>query len=217
MKNILALIGLVLISAACQRNIPQSQTSNSVNQEENINTNPQYLENQEVSSEALIFSPISRAQERVTKKPFGIYITPKTSPVQPEKFSGYHSGTDFEIFPEEADIDVPVLPICEGKLLQKRTATGYGGLVVQACDIDLESITVVYGHIKLSSVSAKVGEVLKPGQQIGVLGKGYSSETSGERKHLHLGIHKGTSVNIRGYVSNKSDLSSWIDFQTYYK
>ena len=215
MKNILVLIGLVLISAACQRNIPQSETPNSstseVNQEESVNTDPQYLENQEVSSEALIFSPISRPQERVTKKPFGIYITPKTSPVQPEKFQGYHTGTDFETFPEEADTDVPILAICTGKLLQKRTATGYGGLLVQACNLDGQAVTVVYGHIKLSSVSAKVGDELKRAEQIAVLGKGYSSETSGERKHLHLGIHNGTSIVILGYVQSQSALSAWKD------
>jgi hypothetical protein len=30
------------------------------------------------------------------KKPFGIYITPENSPVQPENFTGYHTGIDVE-------------------------------------------------------------------------------------------------------------------------
>src|SRR4030067_1140465 len=42
--------------------------------------------------------PINRADERVTKKPFGIFITPQNSPIQPEKFSGFHTGADFENF-----------------------------------------------------------------------------------------------------------------------
>ncbi|PIX90274.1 MAG: hypothetical protein COZ29_00885, partial [Candidatus Moranbacteria bacterium CG_4_10_14_3_um_filter_45_9] len=53
-------------------------------------------------------APLDRASERVTKKPFGILIKKATSPVQQERFSGYHTGTDFETFPDESDIDVSV-------------------------------------------------------------------------------------------------------------
>lgn len=215
MKNILKLLVtffvISLMAVSCSKVRFQLVNPN----ESTLPTQTTSTENQDSAPEALIVPPTSRAKERITKKPFGIYITPKTSPVQPEKFSGYHTGTDFEAFPEEANTDVPVMAICEGKLLQKRTATGYGGLVVQACDVDGESITVVYGHVRLSSVTAKVGDVLKRGGQIAMLGKGYSSETSGERKHLHLGIHKGTSVVILGYVKNQSALSSWLDIKPF--
>lgn len=156
-------------------------------------------------------SPLDRAAERVTKKPFDIYITPKTSPVQPERFQGYHTGTDFEIFPEELDADVPVSAICSGKIVSKKTASGYGSVLVQACKIDNQTVTVIYGHLKLASISKNVGDDLNAGEEIGILGKAYSSETDGERKHLHLGIHKGNAVNILGYVSSKSQLSEWID------
>ena len=47
-----------------------------------------------------------------------------------------------------------------------------------------------------------------------VLGQGYSAETSDERKHLHLGIHKGSGIELKGYVSNKDQLTEWIDAQT---
>jgi len=155
--------------------------------------------------------PLDRAVERVTKKPFGIYITPKTSPVQPERFQGYHTGTDFEIFPEELDTDVPVSAICTGKIAVKRTASGYGGVLVQNCELNNQPITVIYGHLKLVSIAKNVGDNLNTGDEIGFLGKAYSSETDGERKHLHLGIHKGSSISILGYVSNQSQLSGWID------
>ncbi|HZZ99469.1 MAG TPA: hypothetical protein VFK07_02035, partial [Candidatus Paceibacterota bacterium] len=49
------------------------------------------------------------------------------------------------------------------------------------------------------------------GDFIGNLGKGYSSQTDGERKHLHLGIHKGSAVDITGYVSSDDLLSNWLD------
>lgn len=156
-------------------------------------------------------APLDRAGERITKKPFGIYITPQNSPVKPEKFRGYHTGTDFEIFPEELNADVSVKAICDGKIAVKKTATGYGGVLVESCELDSQPITVIYGHLKLASIPKKAGDDLVKGEEIGILGKAYSVETSGERKHLHLGVHEGTTVNILGYVPKEADLSGWID------
>lgn len=160
-----------------------------------------------------IVSPISRPADRITKKFFGTYVTPKNSPVQPEKFTGFHTGLDFETFPEEKDSDVNINVICSGKLLVKARATGYGGYAVQACNINGQDVTVVYGHLRQSSITPKVGDQLNAGDHLAVLGTGYSTETDGERKHLHLDIHIGTGVNIKGYVQSKSELSAWMDPQ----
>ena len=155
--------------------------------------------------------PINNAMTRVTKKPFGIYITPKTSPVQPERFTGFHTGADFETIPAEQKIDVPIYAICDGKLLMKKYASGYGGVAVESCTIDSNPVTVIYGHLRLASVKPNPGDKLDAGEQIAVLGTGYSSETDGERKHLHLGIHKGSAIDILGYVQKQTDLNGWID------
>lgn len=165
----------------------------------------------------LLYAPISRALERITKKPFGIKISPATSPVQPERFSGYHTGVDFETFPDEANIAVPIYAVCSGSVLLKKYASGYGGVLVQQCNLESEDITVIYGHLKLASISTKVGNRLTAGATIGLLGTGYSTETDGERKHLHLGLHKGTAINIRGYVQSQTELTDWIDFEPYLK
>jgi len=157
---------------------------------------------------AELLTPLDRAGERVTKKPFGIFITPESSPVTPERFRGYHTAADFETFPDEQNSEVRVRAICSGPLKVKERASGYGGVAVQACVINGSPVTVIYGHVKLSSVT---GTNFSAGEVIAVLGKGFSTETDGERKHLHLGIHKGDSVNIRGYVSSQSDLSAWLD------
>jgi len=162
-------------------------------------------------------SPIGRALERITKKSFGIKISPESSPVSPERFSGYHTGVDFETFPEEQNIDVPIFAVCGGKLLLKKYATGYGGGAVESCKIEGRDVTIIYGHLKLASIAANIGDGILAGQQIAVLGKGYSSETDGERKHLHLGIHKGISVILLGYVQNKSQLDDWLDASKYLK
>ncbi len=155
--------------------------------------------------------PISGALARVTKKPFGIKISPDNSPVSPEKFSGYHTGVDFETSEAEQNMAVPIYTICSGKLLVKKQATGYGGVVVQACEINQQAMTVVYGHLNLSSVSVKINQELKTGEQIGILGQGYSVETDGERKHLHLSIHRGQSVVLLGYVPESAQLKAWLD------
>ena len=155
--------------------------------------------------------PLDRAKERITKKPFGIYITPAASPVQPEKFQGYHTGTDFEIFPEELKIDVPVKAICSGKLIVKEYASGYGGVAIESCSFNNNPMTIIYGHLKLASITSKVNDALNVGDTIGILGAAKSVETDGERKHLHLGFHNGSAINIRGYVASQSELSGLID------
>ncbi len=187
---------------------PQSKdVSNQTKQTESQSTKSQ-------SASEGITLPISDAASRITKKMYGTYVTPKNSPVNPEVFTGYHTGTDFETTPIEANIDVVIKAICQGKTLRKTTAVGYGGYLVQSCTINNQAVTVLYGHLRISSVAPSVGTELKPGDTIGLLGTGYSSETSNERKHLHLSIHIGSGVNIAGYVQNKSSLSGWINPQT---
>lgn len=189
--------------------VPNNQTA-----PQNIDTSNQNLpdiSNQSTATISGFQSPLDRSKERITKKPFGIYIAPATSPVQPEKFQGYHTGTDWEIFPEEQSSAVPVKAICSGKLILKKSASGYGGVAVESCKLDNKPITVIYGHLKLGSINAKINANLNIGDEIGILGAAYSAETDGERKHLHLGMHRGSAINILGYVSSESQLSDWID------
>jgi len=156
---LLIVAGLIIFSKKNNpqnTNQPQNQVSNSTNN----------------NSVPLLLSPISSALERVTKKPFGIKISPTNSPVSPERFTGYHTGVDFEILPGEENIDVPISAICTGPLLIKRWANGYGGMVVQKCQLEGQDITVVYGHLKIDSVIIKVNDTITAGEQIGILGKG---------------------------------------------
>jgi len=155
--------------------------------------------------------PLVRAGERVTKKPFGTYITSQNSPIQPERFQGYHTGADFEILPEELNSNVSVMAITDGKIVEKRSASGYGGVLVESAVLNGSSVTIIYGHLSLASIKKNVGDQLSVGEKFAILGKNKSSETDGERKHLHLGIHKGSSVNILGYVASKDELVSWVD------
>ncbi|EKE19336.1 MAG: hypothetical protein ACD_9C00048G0003, partial [uncultured bacterium] len=203
-----ATVFLVARKVEAPQNNLQSTTNNS---QQEINNNQQ--EKQIPQSQTV--DPLENAKLRITKKPFGIFITKQNSPVSPERFAGYHTAVDLETTPDEQNIDVLVRALCDGKLLLVRNASGYGGVAVQSCALDGQDVTIVYGHIKLASMNAKVGDTLKAGDSLANLGKGYSSETDGERKHLHLGIHKGQSVNILGYVQNKNQLSDWLDPEKY--
>lgn len=156
-------------------------------------------------------APMDQAKKRITKKTFGLYVTPETSPVQPDKFRGFHAGVDWEVFADELDKDVPVKAVCSGNLRMKKMASGYGGVAVQDCKLGGELITVIYGHMKLASISLKVGEPISAGEKIGLLGADKSVETDGRRKHLHLAFHQGEKINIKGYLEKKQDLDEWID------
>lgn len=152
--------------------------------------------------------PVADFAARITKKPFGIFITPQNSPVQPERFSGYHTGVDVE-YDDTAD-DVPIKAITAGTVLQARTASGYGGVIVIQHEIDGEPVVAIYGHLDPTSL-VKVGTKVEAGQQIGILGDHQSNETDGERKHLHFALIPGTAVDLRGYVQSESELAAWRD------
>ena len=83
--------------------------------------------------------------------------------------------------------------------------------MVQSCELEKKPITVIYGHLKLDSIKANLGENIDLGNIVGILGADKSPESDGERKHLHLGFHKGSNVDIRGYVKNNAELSDWVD------
>lgn len=215
-KTIFIALAVSLLAVGCS-----NTTSNPSTQSSSLNTTPSDaaagVSAPTSQAKPQLSLPVDNALARVTKKPFGLKVSPQNSPVSPEKFAGYHTGTDFETLPEEANIDVTVKAVCAGKLLVKKYATGYGGVVVQACKLYGADVTIVYGHVKLASIVKAVGVSLAAGDEIGVLGKGYSSETDGERKHLHLGIHKGTNVNILGYVQSAGLLSGWLNALDYMK
>lgn len=165
----------------------------------------------------VVLPPLDRTSERVTKKTFGTKVSPQSSPVMPEKFSGYHTGWDFEVFADEISKDVPIVAFCAGKLRSKQTVNGYGGVVIQDCEIDGVVMTALYGHLNLASVTNKSGDDLTLGQKIGLLGADKSTQTDGERKHLHFSLHKGSSINLRGYVDTQAELAGWLDPKEYLK
>jgi len=198
------LFGLCLILTACGSvpTTPATQHSSAGSQ------------SSQIAKQKTWVAPIDRADERVTKKPFGIFITPENSPVQPEKFKGYHTGTYFELLPGETPHAVTVRAACAGPLIARQTVSGYGGVAIQRCTLNGSPVTVLYGHLSLASVTTPLNQDLKPDDRIGVLGTGFSTETDGERPHLHFAIHHGAQVELKGYVQTKEELDGWVDAET---
>lgn len=154
-----------------------------------------------------LLEPIDGFKQRITKKPFGIFITPETSPVQPERFSGFHTAVDIE-YEDKPNTDIPVRAIADGTVSVSTTATGYGGVLVIRHEIGGKTRVVIYGHLDSASLP-KVGATIKGGEQIGVLGEGNTKETDGGRKHLHFGVRADDEPNIKGYVTRKGELIGW--------
>lgn len=156
-------------------------------------------------------SPVDRAFDRVYRKPFGLLVSPENSPVSPERFTGYHTGVDFELFEGESASGTVIRAACDGDVTYVDWVSGYGGILVQRCVLAKKPVTVVYGHLRRDSIDAATGTPLAAGDAIGVLGVGMTEETDGERAHLHFAVHRGTSLNVRGYVASDISLREWIN------
>ena len=167
--------------------------------------------NSTTSSTPTTSIPLKDAKSRLTKKTFGIYIDPAHSPVSPERFKGFHTGLDFETTSQEQAQTIAIHVICTGPVIRKSWVSGYGGLAIQSCRLNNQDVTVLYGHLQLTSITSSLGTTLTKGDAIGNLGKGQSQETDQERKHLHLSIHKGHTINVKGYVQTQKELDQWLD------
>ena len=167
------------------------------------------VDENQLFNEFPVIEPIEEFSNRITKKHFGMYITPETSPVQPDRFSGYHTGVDVEY--EDTIEDVPVMAIADGTIVVNKVASGYGGVLVIRHTIDGENILALYGHLDPQSLPPDDVKEIKQGQILGVLGEGGTSETDGARKHLHFSLLKKERVDLRGYVQSQHELTDWYN------
>ena len=47
------------------------------------------------------------------------------------------------------------MAVCTGPLRLKEWATGYGGVAVEQCQLDKQTVTIIYGHLRLASITPK--------------------------------------------------------------
>ncbi|MDF1497446.1 MAG: M23 family metallopeptidase [Patescibacteria group bacterium] len=160
--------------------------------------------------------PLDAMDNRPKLLTFGLYVTPNpdNNPIDPpERWTGYHSALDIEIYPDEIDKDVPVYAVCNGPVIFTGEVNGYGGVIIQSCEYESEPITVLYGHINPYRIEKKVDDILAVGDRFGVLGGHKNRESGYNRKHLHMQMHRGSNIVFQGYVSSPQELSAYIDPQ----
>jgi murein DD-endopeptidase MepM/ murein hydrolase activator NlpD len=201
------LLGVVIIGLILSQKVNQDQTLRRVSKKQSL---PPPADLKITAAEAEFALPVAEFEKRITKKPFGVYITPESSPVQPERFEGYHTGVDVE-FGDKAE-PVPVFAICNGSITLNQWVSGYGGTLVLKCQVEGETIYALYGHLDPKSINKK--SRVKKGEGIAVLGEGFSQATDHERKHLHLSISRNNS-DLRGYVARQDELQQWYDPQEF--
>lgn len=84
---------------------------------------------------------------------------------------------------------------------------------MQSCTINREAVTVLYGHLTIADLSKKSAKTLT-GNVVATLAPARSHDSDGNRKHLHLSIHRGTEVQALGYVQTEEVPSSHINSAT---
>lgn len=201
--------GIVIVSQS-NRAVSEVQIYDFIDQETLPVQQPKFQQ----PTENTLVEPVAQFTQRITKKPFGIHITPATSPVQPERFSGFHTGVDVE-YDDVAD-DIPVKAIADGIIVASQTVPGYGGVVAIQYELNNEQVIGLYGHLD-NDTRSLAGTEVTSGQTVGFLGEDQSLDTDGERKHLHFGIFKGMTVSYKGYVDTEAELDNWYNPLKFYE
>ncbi|MET8654997.1 peptidoglycan DD-metalloendopeptidase family protein [Nocardia aurea] len=96
---------------------------------------------------------------------------------------GDHKGIDM------AAVDgTPIFSVSDGRVVAAGPASGFGNwIVVDSIDTNGRGYSAVYGHMWDAGVMVRVGETVRAGQQIGLVGS--AGESSGP--HLHFEIVPG--------------------------
>jgi murein DD-endopeptidase MepM/ murein hydrolase activator NlpD len=159
---------------------------------------------EEETAPSMVAFPVEEYATRITKKRFGQYVQ--------DRFTGYHAGDDIE-FADDASRarEIPVGAIADGEIVRVSRVSGYGGVIVTRHAINGRIITALYGHLDLSSVTLRPGDLVTRGQFLANLGEHESTETDGERKHLHFGLYEGSDGRVNGYEAAEAGLKKWLD------
>ncbi|MFD3446194.1 murein hydrolase activator EnvC family protein [Microbacteriaceae bacterium 4G12] len=91
-----------------------------------------------------------------------------------------HPGVDIA-----ASGNVPIYAAADGVVIRSYLSTSYGNAVFISHRINGKTYTTVYAHMSSRAVSE--GQVVKQGQQVGVMGS--TGESTGQ--HLHFELHNG--------------------------
>lgn len=212
-----ALCSIILIGAGCSTTQTANLETETTAEQPVIvhNTENSVLESgSEVNSnteaeetvEARVTLPVADYAMRRTLKTHGEFIQ--------DRFNGYHVGDDIEFV--DVTEDTPVYAIADGEVTYATTVSGYGGVIIIAHQVEGETISAVYGHVEIATAAVQVGDTVTKGDQIAILGDHESTETDGERKHLHFALYPGSGVTLAGYTSSADSVNGWLNPQDFF-
>lgn len=113
---------------------------------------------------------------------------------------GWHQGIDISIEPKN---NVQVRAAADGKIIRVGPLNSYGNIVMIQHTIDGKRMDTNYAH--LASWSVQVGQTVKQGEVIGIMG----STGASTGPHLHFEIHNGAWVTGQ---RNAVDPAQYIKF-----
>lgn len=108
-----------------------------------------------------------------------------------------HHGTDFA---QSGYHEIKA--VAAGEVVKSYTSSSYGECIIIRHKINGQTWESLYAHMRGGSRKVKVGDTVKQGQVIGVMGN--TGDSTGQ--HLHFELHKGT-WNI-----NKSNAVDPLDY-----
>lgn len=205
---IFMIIGGYILLRNARSPVPPSTETSSI-----MSASPTTMPTDLPSNQNRYYYPVTTYTKRITNRWYGKSIVPSDSKAVPcgAPFSGLHVGDDLEVTSAELHKDVPVYSIADGTIRQARTVSGYGGLLVIQYTLNGQPVTAYYGHVNLARTTVQPGDSVTAGQQLTVLGNACSTQTGGERKHLHFALHSNTTIDVKGYVTSLAALSAWVN------
>lgn len=108
----------------------------------------------------------------------------------------YHSGTDFA---QSGYHEIKAS--ADGVVTHTGSAGNYGNRVIIEHNINGDVWNTLYAHLRNNSIKVKVGDKVKQGQVIGVMGA--TGRVTGQ--HLHFELHKGKWNSARSNAVDPMD------------
>lgn len=116
-----------------------------------------------------------------------------------QRFSKTHRGIDLGYFDNP---NQPIYSVTSGKVISiEKQTTGGNVIHIRHTKNGMQLLPYVseYAHLKTGSICVKVGDYVKQGQQIALMGN--TGKVSGY--HLHYGLYSGTSIDYK--------VDRWLD------
>jgi hypothetical protein len=141
-----------------------------------------------------------------------------------DRFNGYHVGDDLEVLQDNKKAE-KVYAISDGRVNFVDWVDGYGGVVTinhplclggPGYESECIPFSSLYGHLDIESITVAKNDNVMAGDVIGILGEGETSETDGERKHLHFAIAEEHDIPLSGYITDYNRLVNWINPVSFY-